>query len=104
VNGSARHNLFLAIKESLNNVIRHGNATEVELQLVQCDHHLEITIADNGRGFDRSKVERGNGLTNLEQRLKALQGECFIESQLGRGTKIKMIFPLLTIPNNDSSK
>ena len=92
--GTARHNLFLAIKESLNNVIRHSGATEVELQLVQSGHHLEITIADNGCGFDLATVARGHGLTNLQERLKSLHGECRIESHPGKGTKIKLIFPL----------
>jgi len=96
--GTARHNLFLAVKESLNNVIRHAGATEVELQLAQFDHYLEIAIVDNGRGFDRTRVARGHGLANLEQRLTALNGECRIESQPGKGTTIKLVFPLLPDP------
>jgi len=92
--GTARHNLFLAIKESLNNIVRHAAATEVELQLIQLDHHLEIMIVDNGRGFDVAAVGRGHGLANLHQRLRALDGQCCIESQPGRGTKIKLVVPL----------
>ena len=92
--GSARHNLFLAVKESLNNVIRHAGATEVELQLIYRDRRLEIIIADNGRGFARASVGRGHGLANLEQRLAALQGECRIESEPGKGTRISLIVPL----------
>jgi signal transduction histidine kinase len=92
--GAARHNLFLAVKEALNNVIRHASATEVELQMTWADHRLEIVIADNGRGFDGSAIRRGHGLVNLQERLKTLNGQCHIESQPGKGTTVKFIVPL----------
>jgi signal transduction histidine kinase len=91
--GVARHSLFLAIKESLNNVIRHAAATQVEFQMKPLDDQLEIVIADDGCGFDRDTVRRGNGLTNLHERLAALHGCCYIESQPGRGTTVKLIVP-----------
>lgn len=91
---AARHSLFLAVKEALNNVIRHASATEVELQLSQADGRLEIVIADNGRGFDWNTIQRGNGLANLRERLAALNGGCYIESQAGKGTIVKFTVPL----------
>lgn len=92
--GAARHSLFLASKEALNNVIRHASATEVELQMNQVDHQLEIIIADNGRGFQWNAVRRGNGLTNLQERLGALHGQCRVESHPGQGTTVKLVVPL----------
>jgi signal transduction histidine kinase len=92
--GTARHSLLLAIKEALNNVIRHASSTEVELHVTQADHSLQIVIADNGRGFDRSAIRRGHGLANLQERLKTLNGQCLIESQPGKGTIVKLIVPL----------
>ncbi len=97
--GSVRHSLLLAIKEALNNVIRHASATEVELQMKQSDDHLEICIADNGGGFDLNIVQRGHGLTNLKQRMEALHGQCRIESQPGQGTTIRLIVPLFRNPS-----
>lgn len=91
---AARHSLFLAVKEALNNVIRHASATEVDLQISQLDHRLHIVITDNGRGFDWNSVQRGNGLTNLQERLKAMRGECHVESKPGSGTTVKFIVPL----------
>ena len=91
---AARHSLFLAVKETLNNVIRHASATEVELQLSQSDGRLEIVIADNGRGFDWNTIQHGNGLANLRERLAALNGGCCIESQAGKGTTVKFTVPL----------
>ena len=91
---TARHSLFLAVKEALNNVIRHSSATEVELQISQSAGRLQIVIADNGCGFNRNGLRRVNGLANLRERLEALNGECHIESQMGRGTIVKFIVPL----------
>jgi signal transduction histidine kinase len=92
--GAARHSLFLASKEALNNVIRHACATEVELKMTQFDHHLEIVIADNGRGFEWNALRRQNGLLNLQERLGALDGQCQIESQPGSGTTVRFTVPL----------
>lgn len=92
--GPARHSLFLAVKEALNNVIRHALATEVELQMVQSPDCVEIVIADNGRGFDPQALRKGHGLTNLRERLESLHGECRIESQPGSGTTVRLIVPL----------
>jgi signal transduction histidine kinase len=86
---AARHSLFLAVKEALNNVIRHASASAVEIQISQLNHHLHIAITDNGRGFDGHLIQRGRGLTNLEERLQAMRGECRIESQPGGGTTVK---------------
>ena len=89
-----RHSLFLAVKEALNNVIRHASATEVELHISQLDDRLHIVITDNGRGFDWNSVQRGNGLTNLQERLQAMRGECRFESHPGSGTAVKFFVPL----------
>ena len=93
---AARHSLFLAVKEALNNVIRHASATEVKLQISQAGDRLQITIVDNGCGFDRSTVANGNGngLTNFQERLQALHGECSLESQPAKGTTVKFIVPV----------
>ncbi len=93
--GAARHCLFLAVKETLNNVIRHASATKVELQMGQFEDRLEIVIADNGRGFDWNTSRRGHGLANLKERLETLHGLCQIESQPGNGTTVKFTVPLL---------
>jgi signal transduction histidine kinase len=94
-----RHGLFLAVKEALNNVIRHASATELSVQMTQTDKHIKIVISDNGRGFDPTAVRCGNGLTNLQERSKALNGECHIESRVGKGTSIKFIVPLPRDPS-----
>jgi signal transduction histidine kinase len=88
--GRVRHDLFLAVKETLNNVVRHAQATEVEFGLHLNGSQLEILIADNGRGFDPQDVARGNGLANLRERLAGLGGDCSVESAPGKGTRVKL--------------
>jgi len=92
--GTARHSLLLAVMEALNNVIRHAAASRVELKMVQPDGGLEITITDDGRGFELAKVRSGHGLKNLRERMQSLQGSCQIESSPGKGTTIKLSIPL----------
>jgi signal transduction histidine kinase len=88
--GRVRHDLFLAVKETLNNVVRHAQATEVEFGLQLNGPRLELAIADNGRGFDPQDVPRGNGLANLRERLASLGGNCSFESSPGKGTRVRL--------------
>jgi len=62
VSGQVRHHLFLAIKEVLNNAVRHGRASEVGLRVRVLDDRLCISITDNGIGFDPSGPFSGRGL------------------------------------------
>jgi signal transduction histidine kinase len=93
VSTEVRHNLFLAIKESLNNVVRHANAAEVFLNAQIQNGSLKFSVADNGRGFQpgQNKVS-ADGLRNMRQRMHDIGGECEIESA-GGGTKISFICP-----------
>jgi signal transduction histidine kinase len=86
-----RHNLFMAVKEALNNVLKHASATEVRIGLALTDGKLAITIADNGCGFlpDQARSS-GNGLANMKQRLKRIGGQLVLETEPGVGTRIKM--------------
>jgi len=95
-----RHSLFLAVKESLRNVVRHAHASEVLMELTVAAQQLQIVIADNGRGFDRATNPSGNGLSNLQERLAGIGGGCEIHSQLGAGTKVSMTLPLPPTPTD----
>jgi len=61
------------------------------------DRHLMLSVADDGRGFDKSRVPFGLGLYGLQQRLKRIYGDAYsfdIESEVGRGTTVTMALPL----------
>jgi signal transduction histidine kinase len=94
LDSQTRHNLFLAVKETLNNVARHSSATEIELKMSVVDGCLHIAIADNGVGFDTNSPSAGMGLLNLRRRLERIDGHCQIESLPGKGTLVAMFLPL----------
>jgi len=97
-----RHNLFLAVQEILNNIVKHSRATEVYFGLQLEAASATVTIRDNGQGFQfdpaspgRSSTPRfsgGNGLDNLQKRAAALGGQCVIHSAPGQGTGIEFTF------------
>jgi len=100
LSSEARHNLFLAFEETLNNVLKHSNATKVYITMNVRAHEFELAVVDNGRGFTMpdpaggNGSERGghggNGLRNIRQRLSAAGGRCSISSAPGAGTTITM--------------
>jgi signal transduction histidine kinase len=81
-----RHHLFLAVREALNNAVKHSRASEVWLRIRLEDRHLEIAVEDNGRGFDPAAPGDGDGVGNFASRLERLGGQCRIESRPGGGT------------------
>ncbi len=100
ITAEMRHNLFLAFKEALHNIVKHSGAREASIFLETDTVGFALMIRDNGQGFDPLTVPerpgRGNGLKNLRQRLEKLGGKCEIHSSPGAGTEIKFIVSLPT--------
>ncbi len=95
LDSKSRHEMFLAFKEALNNVVRHANATEVWLRIQIEGNNLVVTVADNGRGFYSTTAVQGqDGLESMHGRMKALNGACLVESNGGKGTLVKLRLPL----------
>jgi signal transduction histidine kinase len=92
LSSEARHSLFLVVKEAFHNVLKHSHASVVYLRVSETAAGLEITIADDGCGFELAGIPRGgHGLANMRARIAALGGEFQVESAPGRGTKLKML-------------
>jgi signal transduction histidine kinase len=89
-----RHQLFLSVKEALNNAVRHAHASQVRFSIRQSGPDLTISIGDNGRGFEAAAPTEGNGLRNLHTRLASLGGRCEIQSRPGEGTTIVLALSL----------
>jgi signal transduction histidine kinase len=90
-----RRHLFLAFKETLNNVRRHAAATRVEVHIAISPTHLVFTVRDDGAGFDpQAAAESGHGLGNLQRRAERLKGTCRLESVPGQGTTVFFKTPL----------
>ena len=93
ITAEMRHNVFLAFKEALHNVVKHSAADEVFIFLATETGGFTLAIRDNGKGFDPANVStrpgRGNGLKNMRQRLEKIGGRCEIQSAPGNGTEVK---------------
>ncbi|HEX3628015.1 MAG TPA: two-component regulator propeller domain-containing protein [Verrucomicrobiae bacterium] len=96
VSAEVRHNLFLAIKESLNNIVQHAGATEVLLTILVTDGTIRVIIEDNGRGFNGEVKNNGaDGLRNMRQRMAEIGGQFHIKSEPGSGTRVSFNGPWL---------
>jgi signal transduction histidine kinase len=87
----ARHDLFLVVKEALNNILKHSGATEARICVAEIGATVEIVIEDNGRGFELNETNAGrkrNGLENMRRRIEGLGGTFGVTSAPGRGTKL----------------
>jgi two-component sensor histidine kinase len=90
LSAETRRNIFLVIKEALNNIIKYANATLVNITVKLMESRLEISIKDNGNGFDVNNTRKfGNGLINMRKRIEDIGGEFKLDSEPGKGTEIR---------------
>jgi signal transduction histidine kinase len=100
VSSQIRHNVSMAVKEAVHNVIKHAKASEVKITVEYTGQLLTVSIQDDGCGFQPSDTIAGNGLGNMKRRLADIGGSCSIESCPGRGTTVRLC---LTIPPTDKN-
>ena len=99
-----RHNVFLAVKEALHNVVKHAAATEVRISLELQAGGFVLVLVDNGRGFDLrspgkqglanvdgARISSGNGLPSMQKRLEEIGGRCEWNTAPGEGTRVKLV-------------
>lgn len=93
-------NVYRIVQEAMNNILKHANATEVNVLMKKNKNKLNITIQDNGNGFDKkikkkSNIQaRGIGLSVMRERAKLLGGTVNIDSKPGQGTSVIIDIPL----------
>jgi two-component system sensor histidine kinase UhpB len=87
--------LYRILQEAIQNVVRHAEATEVEVQLVALGGGLELTVIDNGKGFEVSNLggNRGLGLISMDERMRMVQGWLTISSEPLKGTTLRAWAP-----------
>lgn len=90
--------IFRIVQEAFNNIIKHSKATEIWLELKYDAHFLDVSIKDNGVGFNKSeicskKIELHSGLNNMQTRAKLFGGNFLLESQPQKGTQILVSIP-----------
>jgi signal transduction histidine kinase len=90
-----RHNVFLAAKEAVNNIVKHSDAKAAWLRLRLEPGHFTLEIEDNGRGLSPGATEKGrNGLRNMRKRLEDVGGEFVIGPGAEGGTRVSLTAPL----------
>ncbi|SPD73367.1 hypothetical protein PITCH_A1810002 [uncultured Desulfobacterium sp.] len=92
-------NLYRLVQECLNNIRQHSGASNVKIKLVSALSNIELHIEDNGKGFDVNErlvtamKEKRMGIRSMKERVALLQGQMFIESTPGEGTKVSVTIP-----------
>lgn len=88
--------LYRISQELINNALKHANATEIILLIVQEEKRIHLTVQDNGVGFDPEilNVSKGSGIPNIRSRVEALNGQLEIFASKGKGSEISVEFIL----------
>ncbi len=89
-----RKNLWLLLKEGINNAVKHAQAKEISLAVTYNGGHLKVIIKDNGVGYDTTTHYEGKGLTTMKKRVDDLHGKLNVISKLNEGTIITIILNL----------
>ena len=83
-------NIFLSLKETLNNVLKHSDASELSIT-IEINNNLRIQVSDNGKGIDKENIRRfGNGLKNIAKRMEIIGGTFKIENKNGTITTLDL--------------
>jgi two-component system sensor histidine kinase UhpB len=102
-------NLYRILQESLTNIDKHANATEVDIRLVRSGtdnkkyfpNQIYLTIHDDGVGFDLNVVTTGMGLLGMRERAEALGGEFVVQSAINGGVQLKVTIPVQNTVKKD---
>lgn len=86
--------LFRMVQEVLNNMVKHADATAIDIILHYSIGLLTVQVSDNGKGFNTAETHPGTGLQNIKKRAALLKGNVIINSGKNIGTKIKIEIPL----------
>jgi signal transduction histidine kinase len=89
VSGEIRRNVFLTVKESLHNIVKHASAEKVVIDF-NINSSLLVTVKDDGKGFSENRNDSGNGLRNMQKRMESVNGSFEIINSNGVVVKIKV--------------
>lgn len=92
----ARHHLFLAVKEAINNIAKHSGARNASIRVEVRTDRLQVIVQDDGTGFEPAAIDSfSNGFINMRERMNAVGGRCVIESRPGiPGCRVTFELPL----------
>ena len=85
--------IYRILQELVTNVLKHADATKIEVQLVKHDEYINLMVSDDGKGFDQKAKGEGIGLSNIASRVQLLDGRFEVNSTPGQGTLINIDIP-----------
>ena len=94
ITDSLKTAIFRVSQEAMNNIAKHSKASQVNLYLQKMNGKIELTVQDNGHGFDLDTIRRGLGLSTMRERAELSGGSFEIESAIGKGTTVRVSWPL----------
>lgn len=87
-------NIYRIVQELLTNALKHANASQILIQLIEKDDELMVIVEDDGIGYDQNAVKQGMGTENISSRVNFLKGDLSIHSVIGEGTSTLINIPL----------
>ena len=85
-----KRNLFLICKEAINNSIKYSGGTKIAVDIKLAGKKIQITLTDNGKGFDEFTVKKGYGLKNMQYRAGQIKYTINLQSIINGGTQIQI--------------
>ncbi|MBF03443.1 MAG: hypothetical protein CMP76_09125 [Flavobacterium sp.] len=86
-------NIYRIIQEAINNILKHAQASEIQLDIIQSESEIFLIIKDNGVGFSKNSSKSGIGLKNIEKRIEMLQGKFYLITS-DKGTTLDIKLPI----------
>lgn len=88
--------VYRIIQEALNNMVKHSQAKNIQLRLMKTANQIDVSITDDGKGFDVSRIAESKGLgwRNMYSRVEILRGSIEVDSAEGKGTSILIVIPI----------
>jgi signal transduction histidine kinase len=89
--------IYRMVLELVNNVVKHADANSITVQLIRYTDHINVTVEDDGTGFDLERVRKqgeGIGLSNITSRMESVSGKILIDTLEGQGTIVVLDIPL----------
>ena len=85
-----RRNIFLITKEAINNAVKHSGCSALSVVFSISGKYIEVTVTDNGHGFDPESPSSRNGVKNMKRRAQQIDSELYITSEKGEGTTVRL--------------
>ncbi len=94
LSGEEERVVYRLVQEALNNVLKHASAGSATVSARLVDHQVQVSVRDDGRGFDPDAIAAGRGLVGMRERIESLGGEIEVRSESEGGTQVSALVPV----------